>query len=51
MTHFALDVTVDFDKKVMSGSNTVDFMAAKDSTQIVMDYQGIDIVSVFDNAG
>ncbi|CDW72343.1 peptidase family m1 containing protein [Stylonychia lemnae] len=43
-TNFQLDVTVDFDKSSISGTNTLTFQVLFDGvTEIVLDYQGLDI--------
>jgi hypothetical protein len=43
-TNFYLDVTVDFDKSSIYGTNTLTFVAMVEGvSEIVLDYQGIDI--------
>jgi hypothetical protein len=45
--HFQLDVYVDFNQSSIQGYNTMNLTAVKDSvSQVVLDYQGMDIIDV-----
>ncbi|MBI2260274.1 MAG: M1 family metallopeptidase [Caulobacterales bacterium] len=47
----ALDLTADFDRKILSGTATLTVMAEPGATQIVLDTRNLDIRSVKDEAG
>jgi len=51
VTHVALDLNVDFKAKVLSGTATLDVLAAKDAREIILDVNGLDIASVTDANG
>lgn len=51
VTHVALDLTADFDAKRLSGTATLDVLAAPDAKQIVLDDDGLVIGSITDAAG
>ncbi len=45
--HFHLDITVDFDKQSIMGSNTVNVTAIQDGgNTLILDYQGIVVQKV-----
>src|ERR1043165_6543816 len=50
VTHVALDLTVDFDTKRMSGTATLDIDRTPDAKEIVLDDAGLEIQSVTDGS-
>ena len=50
-THFHLDITVDFATKTIYGNTTINLTAVRDASEIVLDYQGINILNVWDENG
>ncbi len=51
VTHVDLDLTADFDAKIMRGSAAMDVLAAPGASEIVLDTLGLDITKVTDGAG
>ena len=51
VTHVALDLTSDFDAKVMRGTATLDVTAARDAKEIVLDSKDLNIDRVTDKEG
>ncbi|MFZ5746732.1 MAG: M1 family metallopeptidase [Pseudomonadota bacterium] len=51
VTHVALDLTADFDAKVMRGTATIDVLAADGATEIVLDDDGLVIDKITDEKG
>ncbi len=51
VTHVDLDLTADFDSKTMSGTATLDVLAAPGAKQIVLDTDGLVIRSITDGQG
>ncbi|MCW3837571.1 M1 family metallopeptidase [Sphingomonas canadensis] len=51
VTHVAVDLTADFDAKIMSGKAVLDVLAAPGAREIVLDVDDLDIAAVTDGAG
>ncbi len=51
VTHVALDLAADFDKHVIRGIATLDILAAPGAKQVVLDDNGLKIVTITDGAG
>lgn len=51
VTHVALDLTADFDRKVMRGTATLDILARPDAQSIVLDGDDLVIAAVTDAGG
>lgn len=51
VTHVALDLNADFDKRVLSGTARLDIQAADGAKQIVLDTRDLAIEAVTDSAG
>lgn len=51
VTHVDLDLTADFARHVMTGSATLDILAAKGAKQIILDDKKLDIASITDAGG
>lgn len=51
VTHVALDLALDFDAKEVSGTATLDVLAAPGAREVVLDSNGLRIGSVADSAG
>ena len=51
VTHVALDLDADFERKRMAGTATLDIQAADGAEEIVLDSKGLQIESVTDAAG
>jgi leukotriene-A4 hydrolase len=49
--HVDLDLTADFDRKVLSGKATLDITGREGADQIILDVRNMDITSVTDGAG
>ncbi|WP_226635558.1 M1 family metallopeptidase [Brevundimonas poindexterae] len=49
--HVDLDLTADFDRKVLSGEATLDISGQAGADQIILDVRNLDIASVTDGAG
>lgn len=49
--HVALDLTTDFERRVLSGTATLDIQARPDAREIVLDTRDLEIVSVRTEAG
>ncbi|MBU2167704.1 MAG: M1 family metallopeptidase [Alphaproteobacteria bacterium] len=49
--HVDLDLTADFDRKVLSGTATLDISGREGADQIVLDVRNLDIETVTDGAG
>ncbi|HAV49655.1 MAG TPA: aminopeptidase, partial [Brevundimonas sp.] len=49
--HVDLDLTADFDRKVLSGTATLDISGRAGADQIILDVRNLDIESVSDGAG
>jgi len=49
--HVDLDLTADFDRKVLSGTATLDISGRAGADQIILDVRNLDIESVTDGAG
>ncbi len=49
-THFDLNLTVNFTTQSISGNNTLTLKAVTQASQVVLDYQGLSIVQVWDLA-
>ena len=51
VTHVALDLTLDFEKKNVGGSATLDVMASEGADTVILDTMGLEISSVTDSDG
>ena len=51
VTHFALDLDIDFDAKRIGGTATLDVQAKPDAKEIILDDKGLEIEAVTDEAG
>ena len=51
VTHVALDLALDFDAKRVTGTATLDVLAAPGAREVVLDSKGLEILSVTDTAG
>jgi len=51
VTHVALDLALDFKAKRVSGSATLDILAAAGADQVILDSDGLDIASITDASG
>jgi len=51
VVHVNLDLTADFDRRVMRGTATLVIEAARDATKIILDDDGLRITSITDAAG
>jgi leukotriene-A4 hydrolase len=51
VTHVALDLTLDFEKKEVAGTATLDVLAAAGAEEVVLDSQGLQISQVTDEEG
>jgi len=51
VTHVALDLVADFDRKQMRGTATLDLQAADGAGEIILDSKGLEIAGVTDEAG
>ncbi|MBO9711593.1 M1 family metallopeptidase [Sphingomonas sp.] len=51
VTHVSLDLVADFTAKRMSGTATLDILAAPGATQIILDDDGLEIAGITDGAG
>jgi leukotriene-A4 hydrolase len=51
VTHVALDLRADFASKTLSGTATLDILAAPGASEIVLDYDGLVIARITDAAG
>ncbi|MBB5684629.1 M1 family metallopeptidase [Sphingobium boeckii] len=49
--HVSLDLTVDFDRKIMEGTAALDLDVAKDAKQVVLDDKGLVVSQVTDKEG
>ncbi len=46
-THFQLDLFVDFNNQSLYGNVTLELKALQDASEVVLDYQGLEIYSVW----
>ncbi len=51
VTHVALDLALDFDSKTVSGTATLDILAAQDADTVILDSDGLQIASIKDGTG
>ena len=51
VTHVALDLALDFKAKRVSGSATLDILAAPGADHVILDSDGLDIASITDASG
>jgi len=51
VTHVALDLSLDFERKRVDGSATLDILAAPGADTLVLDSQGLEIERIIDTAG
>jgi leukotriene-A4 hydrolase len=51
VTHVALDLKADFDRKRIAGTATLDVQAAPGAKQIILDSKGLEIASIADASG
>ncbi|MEP2102059.1 MAG: M1 family metallopeptidase [Parasphingorhabdus sp.] len=51
VTHVALDLELNFENRDVSGTATLDVLAADSADKVILDTMGLEILSVTDNAG
>jgi leukotriene-A4 hydrolase len=51
VTHVALDLTTDFEKKSMAGTATLDVQGRTGATELILDVRDLDVWAVTDGAG